>query len=205
VASFDSPVEDGAALADERTLVAITGGRTHLAAVDLVRGTTTTRAAAPVGRWLGPPAARGGNAYLLLLTPTSDFALGVDASGAETFRVLLGTHPPPLAPEAGAPAPIADGGAPALVAGPHTPPLVDSAGTLAFATPHGSVGVIALGIVDTLADACAAPTAAALVAGAVAGSSRLPAAVTALVPLSPGVFLAACHSGTLLAIRGDGG
>lgn len=183
VASFEGPVEDGAALADERTLVAVTGGRAHLAAVDLVRGTAATRAVAPTGLWLGPPATRGGTAYLLLLAPTSDLALGLDASGAEVLRALLVTHPPPVA---------ADGGAAALVAGPHTAPLVDAAGTLAFATPEGGVGVVARGVVDVISEACSAGAAA----------SRT-APVAALAPLAPGVLVAACRTGTLLAVRGS--
>jgi hypothetical protein len=185
VACFGGPVEDGAALADDRTLVAITAGRSHLTAVDLVRGTTTTRAVAPTGLWLGPPATRGGTAYLLLLAPTSDLLLGVDASGAETMRALLVTHPPPVA---------ADGGAAPLVAGAHTAPLVDAAGTLAFATPEGAIGVVARGVVDLLADSCPASGG--------AGASRA-APVVAMAPLAPGTFVAACRSGTVVAVRGS--
>jgi hypothetical protein len=196
VASFGAPVEDGVALADERTLVAVTGGRTHLSAVDLVRGTTTTRAVAPAGLWLGPPATRGGTAYLLLLTPTSDLALGVDASGAEALRALLATHPPPVA---------ADGGTAPLVAGPHTAPLIDAAGTVAFATPEGAVGVVARGVVDVLPDACGTGGVGGTGGGggvATAGA-RAGAPVAALAPLAPGVFVAACRSGTVFAVRGD--
>jgi hypothetical protein len=184
VASFGAPVEDGVALADDRTLVGITGGRSHLSAVDLVRGTTTTRAMAPAGLWLGPPAARSGTTYALLLTPTGDLAIGVDASGAETLRVLLAAHPTPVA---------SDGGPAPLVAVSHTAPLVDTAGTLAFATPEGAVGVVARGVVDLIADACAAST---------GGSRAGLAPVAALAPLAPGAFVAACRSGTVLAVRG---
>jgi hypothetical protein len=184
VGTFGSPVEDGAALADERTLVAVTSGHLHLSALDLVRGTTTTRAVAPAGLWLGPPAMRGETAYVALLGPTSELAVAVDAAGVESMRALLVTRPPPVS---------ADGGVAPLVALPSTPPLVDAAGTLAFATPEGGVGVVADGVVDLLPDACPA---------AAAASVRSPAPVAALTPLGTGAMLVACRSGTLLAVRG---
>jgi len=188
VASFGSAVEDGAALVDERTLVAVSAGRTHLTAVDLVRGTSTTRAVAPAGLWLGPPATRDGRTFALLLAPTGTLALGIDATGAETMRALLAMHPPPVA---------LDGGPAALEARPHAAPLVDAAGTLAFATPEGAVGVVARGVVDVLPDACAPST----------SPGRAPAVT--LAPLGPGgggggggAMIAACRSGTVLALRG---
>ena len=182
VGSFGGPIDDGAALADDHTLVAIAGGRQHLVAVDLVRGTTTTRAITPTGLWLGPPSMTAGIAHLLVQAPTSELALAVDASGTETSRTVLTTHPPPLA---------ADGGPGPLVALAHTPPLVDASGTLAFATAEGSIGVVSGGVVDLLADLCPP---------APAGRGAV-AATAALAPLGPGAFVAACRSGTLLAVR----
>ena len=117
VASFGGPIDDGAALADDHTLLAVAGGGLHLVAVDLVRGTATTRAIAPVGLWLGPPSMEGGIAHLLLQAPTGELALGIDASGGETSRALLTTHPPAVA---------SDGGARPARALPHTPLLVDA-------------------------------------------------------------------------------
>jgi hypothetical protein len=184
VGSFGSPVEDGAALADERTLVAVTSGHLHLSALDLVRGAATTRAVAPAGLWLGPPAMRGETAYLMLLAPTSELVIAVDPAGTESTRALVVTRPPPLA---------SDGGVAPLVALPNTPPLVDASGTLAFSTPEGGVGVVSDGIVDLLPDACPAVA---------APSGHAASPVAALVPLGPGVFVAACRSGTLLALRG---
>jgi hypothetical protein len=185
VASFGGPIDDGAALADDHTLLAVTSGRQHLVAVDLVRGTTTTRAITPTGLWLGPPSVAAGTAHLLLQAPTSELALAVDASGAETSRALLTTHPPPIS---------TDGGAAQLVALPHTPLLVDAAGTLAFATAEGSVGVVSGGVVDVVADVCPpAP-----------GPRGAVAATAALAPLGAGAFVAACRSGTLLAVRSGG-
>jgi len=185
VASFGGPIDDGAALADDHTLLAVASGRQHLVAVDLIRGTTTTRAITPTGLWLGPPSVAAGTAHLLLQAPTSELALAVDASGAETSRSLLTTHPPPIS---------TDGGAAQLVALPHTPLLVDSAGTLAFATAEGSVGVVSGGIVDVVADVCPpAP-----------GPRGAVAATAALAPLGAGAFVAACRSGTLLAVRSVG-
>jgi len=185
VASFGGPIDDGAALADDHTLLAVASGRQHLVAVDIVRGTTTTRAITPTGLWLGPPSMTAGVAHLLLQAPTSELALAVDASGAEISRAVLTTHPPPVS---------ADGGAAQLVALPHTPLLVDAAGTLAFATAEGSVGVVSGGVVDLLADVCPpAP-----------GPRGAVAATAALAPLGAGAFVAACRSGTLLAVRSGG-
>jgi hypothetical protein len=183
VGSFGGPVDDSAALADEHTLLAVAGARLHLVAVDLVRGTATTRAVAPTGLWLGPPSMVGGAAHLLLQATTSELALGIDASGAETSRALLTTHPPAVA---------ADGGAPPMVPLPHTPLLVDAAGTLAFATAEGGVGVVSDGVVDLLADVCPPP---------LGGARGVVAPTAALVPLGAGTFLAVCRSGTLVAIR----
>ncbi len=184
VGSFGGAIDDGAGLADDHTLVAITSGRAHLTAVDLVRGTTTTRAALPAGLWLGPAAMRGDTAFLLLLGPTSELAVGVDAAGNETMRVPLVTRPALVG---------ADGGLAPLVALPHTGPIVDAAGTFAFATTDGAVGVVAAGIVDILPDACPP-----------APGARGTAAPTAgLVPSRPGAFVAACRSGALLSLRGS--
>ena len=188
--SFDAPVDGGAALADEHTLVAITADQAHLAAVDLLRGTMTTRAVAPTGLWLGPPAMRGGVAYLLAATPVGELALGVDATGTEVSRAVLTSHAPAVA---------ADGGVFALVAGPHTAPLVDAAGVVAFATSDGSLGVATSAGTERIADACA-PTLA-----RTGGGGAVPAAAVAgLAPLGPGVFVAACHSGTLVAVHAAG-
>jgi hypothetical protein len=75
---------------------------------------------------------------------------------------------------------------------PHTPLLVDAAGTLAFATADGGVGVVSDGVVDLLADVCPPPP---------GGARGFAAPTVALVPLGPGGFLAVCRSGTLVALR----
>ena len=59
IASFGGPIEDGAALADDHTLLAITADRLHLESLDLVRGSTTMRASSGSGLFVGPPAVRG--------------------------------------------------------------------------------------------------------------------------------------------------
>jgi hypothetical protein len=182
VASFGAPVDAGAALADDHTLVAVTAGQLHLAAVDLVRGTATTRAVAPSGLWLGPPAVRRSTTYLGLLTPTSELAVAVDASGREVTRAVLALRPASVS---------SDGGAAALVAGPHTPPLIDAAGVLAFATEDGAIGVASEKGVDLLADKCEPPLGIA---------SRATPPVAGLAPLEAGTFVAVCHAGAMLAV-----
>jgi hypothetical protein len=185
--SFGSPIEGGAALADDHTLLAVTSGGGHLSAVDLATGATTTRAVAPAGIWLGPPAVRSGTATLLLLAPSAELAVVVDASGLETARSLLVVRPPPLA---------TDGGVAPLVAIPHTPPLVDAAGTIAFATSEGSLGVAAGSTVELVADGCVS-------SGTTRDPRPDPSRAAGLAPLGPGVFIAACRSGLVVAVRGQ--
>jgi hypothetical protein len=192
VASFGSPVDGGAALSDDHTLVAVTAGGAHLTAVDLARGTASVRAISPGGFWLGPPAMRGSTAFLMVLTPTTELAVAVNASGQEIARALVHAH----AAAAGT-----DGGPTALVVDPHTAPLVDMAGTLAFATTDGDVGTVSNlagaapipGAVELLSDACA-PT--------ISSLPHTEPRVVGLAPLSANEFVAACHSGTVLAVRG---
>jgi len=183
IASFGSPVDGGVALADEHTLLGVTAGQIHLAAVDLVRASTTTRAVAPSGLLLGPPAVHRNIANLLLVTPTSELAIAFDASGTERFRVLLASHPPPIAP---------DGGISAPVVAPHTPPLTDRSGAVAFATTDGSVGVTNGSVVELLGEKCEPPV----------GGSRTAPPVAGLAPLDTGAFVAACHAGAIVAIKG---
>jgi hypothetical protein len=187
-ASFGTPIADGAALANGRTLLAVSAGQTQLLAVDLDRpglgSSATTRAVAPAGLFLGPPAVHGATARLLVTTATTELAVAFDASGTEVSRNVLAMHPPPVA---------ADGGAGALLPPPHTPPLVDDGGRLAFATSDGSVGVVSGGGSEVVADACPV---------AVATVGRLPA-IAGMAPLETGTIVVVCTSGTLLAVRGS--
>jgi hypothetical protein len=185
VATFGSPIDGGAALADDHTLVAVTADRAHLAAIDLLRGILTTRAVASAGLWLGPPAMRGTIAHLVLSTATSELAVTIDGAGDELGRLLLALHAPPTS---------ADGGVAPLLAAPHTPPLVDGRGDFAFATPDGAIGVSGANGVEKLSnDACEPP---------LGGSARSIPPVVGLAPLELGAFVAVCHAGAALAITG---
>ncbi len=195
LASFGSPIEGGAALADGHTLVAIAANGTTFAAVDLRRvngsGAAVPRAVATAGLWLGSPAMRGEEATLAMIGPASELAIAVDADGRELRRALLVGHVPSGLFDAGAPAsgPASSG----------APLLVDAFGAVAFATIDGSVGIAAIGpsgdgTVELLSDACPRPIGPATSAGTVAG----------LAPLPPQSFLATCRSGTVLAITGGG-
>jgi hypothetical protein len=190
VGSFGTPIVDGAALVDDHTLVAVAANRTRAVSVDLARGASSTRSVAPGGLWLGPPATRKGVSYLLLAALTSDLAVAVDSAGAELFRATLATHPaaPPL-----------DGGPPVLAAPPHTPLLVDGAGTIAFGTPDGSVGVASEAGAETLAGIC--PEAGPAASSGPAPSAR-PPPVVGMAPLAEGTLVAACASGALVALSG---
>jgi outer membrane protein assembly factor BamB len=182
--SFGAPLAGGAVLVDDHTLVGVTSDGARLTALDLTTSVTSTRAVPGGGVWLAPPAARAGTLYLMLLTPSAELAVGLDPSGAEVMRSRVASRIQPLAP---------DGGAPSLTTLPHAPPLVDAAGTLAFATPEGDLGTVSAGTVELLDGVCS-------------GAGRAPSAeaghVAGLAPLPPGMFVAACHSGALIALRG---
>jgi hypothetical protein len=191
IASFGSPIVGSAALADAHTLLAVAAGQTTLVAVDLLRGASAPaiRAMAQGGLWLGPPALRGPIATLAMLGPTSELAITIDAEGRELGRCLLTGHvPAALRFDAGV-APPGSGGA------PPAPLLVDEAGTLAFATMDGSVGVAPTGpgnngSVELLSDACAS------------GLSNSSMPVAGLAPLPPASMVIACRTGTVLALAG---
>jgi hypothetical protein len=194
VASFGTPTADGAALADEHTLVAVSGGQTQLLAVDLDHpaASAATRAVAPAGLLVGPPAMLGSAAYLLMATPTADLAIGFDASGAELYRTALAMHPPPVAP---------DGGPGVLVAPPRAAPLVDRSGALAFATADGAVGVATSAGSEVVADTCPVVLAMGGRVPAVTGLAPLPMSGTTGQTGQAGL-VAACASGTVVALRG---
>lgn len=197
--SFGGAVEGGAVLVDDHTLVAVTLEGAKLAALDLDQGTTKTLAvptSAGAGLWLGPPAARSGSVYLMLLTPSAELAVGLDPAGSEILRARVATH---------LSLPSADGGLPALVPAPHAPPLIDGAGTLAFATTEGGVGTVsgAAGATGTTVELLDG-----VCSGTVHGPSSASAAIgdggriAGLAPLAPGMFVAACHAGRVVALRG---
>jgi hypothetical protein len=192
VGSFGTAPEGGAARLDDHTLIAVTSGGARLSTLDLVRGSATTRAVAGPGVWLGPPAVRGGTAYLTLLAPTAELAVGVDADGTEVLRALLASRSPPLSP---------DGGAAPVVAVAHAPSLVDPAGTVAFATLDGAIGTVAGATVDVVGGACAGsggPLHAGV--GELTASGSGGGRISGLAPLGPGAFVAACRSGSLVAL-----
>jgi hypothetical protein len=184
--SFGEPVAGGAALGDDHTLLAVTAGGSHLSALDLVRGVASTRATAPSGLWIGSPAIRAGTTFVELLAPTGQLLLGIDASGAEIARVPLATRMAPIAN---------DGGVAPLVSVPIASPLVDGQGAIAFATVEGGLGVASGSSVDLLPDGCAP--------GIRPRESEPPAA--GLAPLGAGAFVAACRSGSVVAIHGTAG
>jgi hypothetical protein len=191
-ASFTSAPDSGAAMADDHTLVAVVGGHTTLAAVDLLRGATSSRAIASGGVWRGAPAMRGEVATLVLTSPSGESALSLDASGRELSRALLFARSGLVRVDAGAPPTSGAGGEPLLV---------DPGGTLVFTTPEGAFGASPMGTssdppVEVLTDVCPRP-------GALGGGPTGQSPVAGLAPLVPGTFVAACRSGTVVAIAGS--
>ncbi len=188
VASFGSSVDGGCVLADPTTLVGVIEGN-HLAAIDLSHGTLRTRAVAPQGLYLGPPAAFArGNApapslALLALGPLRGFVVVVDAADQEALRAPISTFTSSVLP---------DGGAAPLVAPAHVGPLVDDRGAIAFAATDGHVGLVSEGgAVETIGDLlCSEP-------------NRSTSGVTGLTPAGPGSFVVTCDRGAIVKIAGD--
>jgi outer membrane protein assembly factor BamB len=234
VGSFGGPIDGGAALADAHTLVAVTANGSHLDALDLDRGVAVTRAVSPDGLYLGPPAMRGENAFLLAYTDTDSCAVALDPSGRETSRIILAPTGASLLADAGASvtfvlptgsatatasafptspftppsasASAGPGAGPApLVVPPHGGPIVDSAGTLAFVTPDGDIGIApAAGGVDTLGEGVCPPPSSALTAADTATRLAIMArggmAPPRLSPAGEGAFVVACPTGVVAKI-----
>ncbi len=130
--AFGGAVDGSAVLEGASTLLAVVDG-TRLASLDLAHPTAAvTRASIQGGIYLGPPALHAGNAHLLAMSPSRTSLVAIDPAGQELMHHAVSTFTP-LA--------IADAGQLAVVAPPHTGVLVDAAGTVAFATPDGAIGV----------------------------------------------------------------
>jgi len=158
-----------------------------LVAVDLARGTTMTRSTAAVGAYLGPPAMRGGTAFLLGLTPTSSSLVAIDPGGEVVGDVGLTTNAPPVVP---------DGGPPPLVIPPHAGVLVDAAGTVAFIAPDGQTGVVhgRSGTVELVSDVVCSRS----MPVARPGFPQTPG--PSLAPAGQNAFVVACANGALARI-----
>ena len=187
--NFGSPIDGAATLVDDHTLVAI-AGLGQLVELDLSRGVAIARMSSPA-ILLGPPAFRGETAYLLATLPGRTFALAIDAAGQEIARVSLVTTPPP---------PVADGGPSPPTIPPHTGPLVDAAGTLAFASPEGHVGVVTKdGAVDVLGETFCL-RAPGLSSARTPSPASPSAAYAGLAPAGPHAFVVACETGTVTKV-----
>lgn len=192
IARFGPPIDGGAALGDDHTLVAVSVGAAHLLAVDLIRGTTALRSASSDDAWLGPPAMQGPTAWVVALSRGSEFLVALDATGAETIRIPMALH--------GIANP--DGGGTTQTFLGRSPPLVDAAGVVAFATMDGSVGVAGVTVGSRSAGTAAAELLVDVCPAEPGGAPRVDHPVAALVPLGPDAFVAVCRSGRLLRVAG---
>jgi hypothetical protein len=193
--SFGGPLDGGAALVDDHTLVGVVDPATFvgpgaqgtagkLVELDLTRGVAVTRTTLPGGAYLGPPAVRGDVAYLIGLAGARVFVLGVDGTGRELFRVPVASFIPPTA---------ADGGALPVSVGLHAPPLVDNAGRVAYATPDGQVGVLGTGQSAPALSPCGRSP---LPFGAV---PRQASPVVGIAP-APGAVVVTCEGGNVVKL-----
>ncbi|MBX3230206.1 MAG: hypothetical protein KIT84_24760 [Labilithrix sp.] len=182
--SFGAPIDGGAALTTQGTLLAVIEGN-HLAEVDVVRGSRATWSIASQGIYLGPPAVReipGGTSIAMLgaMTHTLGFVLALDPAGQELLRAPVAKFQPNVLP---------DGGMPPLQTPPHTGMIIDARGAIAFATTDGRIGTIAPdGALDTLGDTFCAKGS----RGGVAG----------LTPFGANAFAVACEGGLIARIAG---
>jgi hypothetical protein len=189
VGTFGTPIDGGAGLADDHTLIAVTATHAHLCAVDLVGGTTTVRASSPGDLWLGPPAMFGSTANLTALSAAGERRISVDAAGVETLYSVV-------AHKGSAP----DGGLDSWLPLARTPPLIDASDRMAFATLDGSVAVdegstaMSRVEVERLAHVCSPEP---------AGTAKSDCPIAGLAPLRPHTFVAVCRCGTVVAVEGD--
>jgi hypothetical protein len=189
--TFGGALEGGALAADDHTLLAIVEG-THLLALDLERGVTATRTLSTGGLFLGPPSLRGTTTHLLALTVGAVFATSLDAAGQELTRNVVETSSLAL---------LTDGGAAPLVAPTRTPTLVDAAGTMAFGTPDGHVGVVtASGDVETLGEAVCTATRGPRWPAPGSAPGHTGTGFAGFAPAGAGGFVVLCESGQLARI-----
>jgi hypothetical protein len=194
VGTFGSEVDGGGVLVDPHTLAAVVGNQTRISALDLLHGTVTRWAGSPGGFWLGAPAVtKKGLLCAMQATSAGEFAVAIDASGAELGRALV-TGPPRIA---------GDAGALQNAARAQTSPIVDAAGSLAFATASGAVGVVAR-LASRLPGGASGTDKAdasevALLPEACSASARGEAAVVGVAPLPGSGLVAACRSGMIVA------
>jgi hypothetical protein len=176
--SFGGPVDGGAALLPDGSLVAVVDHQ-RVVRLDLARGLAVPRASAPAGTLLlGPPAVQGDKVTVLVEGLAQSWIVTFDGAGAELLRVPIGITPLGLSP---------DGGAPLLGAVSHAGPLVDGSGTLALLTLDGRVAVVPPGggLSATVDSPC----------GRIGTGGRAPAGT--VVPAGPGALVVACESGLL--------
>jgi hypothetical protein len=183
--SFGAPIDGGAALEGESTLVAVIEGN-HLVDLDLAHGTRSSRSIAPQGLYLGPPAVRplaNGTtlATVLALEPSRLSVVTLDPAGKDVVRAPIALLVPPT---------LADGGPAPLVAPLHTGPLVDAHGAIAFASTEGRVGVVT-------PDGAVEP-----VGETLCPRSGRSAGIAGLTPYGAGAFLVTCEGGVVAKITG---
>ena len=180
VGGFGGALDGGMVLDGPRTALAIVDG-SRLVSLDLQNGAPVPRISLPGGAFLGPPAVRGGVAYVLAMVPGRTFVVGIDGSGQEVLRTLVTSSLPAIA--------TGDAGA-ALSIPSHTGLLVDPTGTVAYSAPEGGLGIVdPAGVVAPVADPICRPSSK---SGGVAG----------LAPAGNGTFIVACESGTVARIVG---
>ncbi len=196
--TFGADIEDSAALADDHTLVAVAGTRSHVSTFDLV-DRTCRKVAGPLGGvWLGPLAVdEGKRFYAAQSTANGELMVAFDTSGTELGHALVGGPTRARDPNKRVSQPDASS---------STPPIVDAEGHVAFATTNGSIGVIS-GLLTAPPQAGSASAQNVSVELVAEACSPLPnmahtqAAIVGLAPLPPSGLVAACRSGFVVAVK----
>jgi hypothetical protein len=183
VGSFQGPVQGGAVMTSDDTLVAVVGDQ-RLMTLDVRQGLAVPLSTFAGGAYLGPIAFRRGTSFAMAGVPGRTFAIGIDSAGQEVLRVPVATSI----------IVATDAGAPIFQVPQHVPVAVDDTGTLAFATPDGPVGIVdPAGVVTSIDGVCTR-------------TLRNGRAVTSLVAGGPGAFIVTCAAGHVVKIiHGSGG
>ena len=161
IGSFGGATSRGAALADDRTLLAVVDGK-RLVALDLPTGTAHVRTSGLA--FDGPPAVSapddGTKTPALAMVGTQlGMLIGVDAMGNERTHVMLDKLP--AVPAGGLTIGIGSSSFVQVELKPSPPVVVDPVGRVAFVRFNGRAGVVAPdGRVDIASErVCAAPVA----------------------------------------------
>ena len=132
--TFGAPLDATGAAAVNASLVGISQDGRRLLAFDVTTKQVAVRHQAQAGRYLGPPAVRGSDVYVLAETPGATYVSVVHGDG-KAIWTKVSSSPASVVSDAGL----------LSLPGAHPGMLVDQHGTVAFVGMDGQVGTVADG------------------------------------------------------------